>query len=101
VNGYGAIPDHAGTGRATSGPTIAALVCSLIALVMCCNLLAVPAIVTSAMAIGRSGTDPASAQRLTTWSWGVLVLAFLLPITAFLVLLGVDAGNAGLDDSGL
>ncbi|MFB4319924.1 hypothetical protein [Actinomadura sp. 21ATH] len=75
--------------------------CGLIALVACCNLLAIPAIVTSAMAIGRANSDAASARKLTIWSWGILVLAFLLPITALAVLLGVDATNGGLDDHGL
>ncbi|MFC9970338.1 hypothetical protein ACFVH6_05485 [Spirillospora sp. NPDC127200] len=73
----------------------------MIAFLMCCNLLALPAIVTSAMAVGRSSTDPGSAQRLVGWSWGILVVAFLLPIAVILVLLGVDASNGGLDDSGL
>ncbi|MFC5748706.1 hypothetical protein [Actinomadura rugatobispora] len=98
--GYGppGVPNTAGE---TSGSTIAALICNCVAVAMCCNLLTIPGIVTAAMAMSRARTDPASSRKLTTWSWGILVVAFLLPVVIFCVLLGVDAANGGLDDSGL
>ncbi|XVQ11824.1 hypothetical protein ACQP1W_04350 [Spirillospora sp. CA-255316] len=98
--GYGP-PGVPQAGSNAPGSTIAALVCTCVAVAMCCNLLAIPGIVTSVMAMSRANTDPASARKLTTWSWGILVAAFVVPTTIVLVLLGVDAANGGIDDSGL
>ncbi|MEV5826989.1 hypothetical protein AB0L25_15545 [Spirillospora sp. NPDC052242] len=72
----------------------------MLAVVLCCNVLAVPGIITAALAIGRSSSHPDSARRLTTWSWSILVLAFLLPVAVVAALLGLDAVHGDLDDPG-
>lgn len=93
-------PGYSGSGATASGWTISALICNVLAVLLVCNVLAVPGIITAAVAIGRSSSHPDSARRLTTWSWSILVLAFLLPIAVIAVLLGLDAYHGDLDDPG-
>ncbi|MGI5166944.1 hypothetical protein ACQEU3_21600 [Spirillospora sp. CA-253888] len=73
---------------AASGSTIAALVVSCVATAMCCNVLAIGAIITSAVAMSRTSRDPESARRLTWWSWGILGTTTALWI-AFIVIVNV------------
>jgi hypothetical protein len=90
--GYGP-PGVSRQGTGTPGSTIAALICTSVATALCCNILAIPGIVTSAIAMSRSQTDPKSTRTLTTWSWIILAVAIVLEI-AFIVLIGVlDASN--------
>ena len=98
---YGYGPPPGSGGSQTPGSTIAAIICSCLALGFCCNILAIPAIVTSVMAASRAGRDLESANRLTQWSWVILTLAFVLPILAGVTLFAVDALHGGLDDEGL
>jgi hypothetical protein len=97
--GYGppGVPD---TGGHAEGSTIAALVCTSVATAMCCNILAIPGIVTAAMAMSRSKTDPRSARSLTIWSWWILGVAIVLQILLFAVLIIIDANSPDYDSSG-
>jgi hypothetical protein len=90
-------------GRGTPGSAIAALVCTSVAVAMCCNVLAIPGIVTSVIAVNRSRTDPASTRNLTAWSWVILGVALAVQIIVILVLIILDVNSAGHDsgyDSG-
>ncbi|WP_067491925.1 hypothetical protein [Actinomadura hibisca] len=73
---------------ASNGSTIAALIVSCVATTMCCNVLAIPAIITAAIAMSRTTSDPASARRLTWWSWGILGVTVVVWL-AFIVIVGV------------
>ena len=97
--GYGP-PGVAQRSGTTPASTIAALVCTCVATALCCNVLAIPGIVTSAIALSRSQTDPRSARTLTMWSWVVLAVAVVLYIAFFalLVVLDVQSGPDYYDD---
>lgn len=86
--GYGppGVP-HASVGN---GGAIAALICNILAVVMCCNVLAIAGIVTSAIALGKAPGDPRSLRTLTIWSWAILAGAMILEIA--LIILAVAAG---------
>jgi hypothetical protein len=77
---------------ASHGSAIAALVCNCVATVLCCNIVAIPGIITGALALGRSGTDPASARKLTIWSWSLFAASILVAVILVIVLL-VAAGD--------
>ncbi|MFD0856095.1 DUF4190 domain-containing protein [Actinomadura adrarensis] len=79
--------------RSLSGSTIAALVCNIMAVTGCCNVLAIPGIVTSVMAISRNSTDPERAKTLTVWSWTILGVTFAIWIIFFAVLIIIDANS--------
>jgi Na+/proline symporter len=97
--GYGP-PGVPGTPRSASGSTITALVLNCIITAMCCNVFAIPGIVTSVLAMNRSASDPASARRLTAWSWVIFAAAIIIPGTLIGVGLVVDASDGNMDDSG-
>lgn len=88
--GYG--PPGVPAAPASSGSTVAALVCNII-LVFFCNILAVPGIITSGIALGRLRSDPESARNLTTWSWVIFAIA-LVAAVALIVVLIVAGTNA-------
>jgi hypothetical protein len=86
--GYGppGVSPHQSTGNAS---TIAALVCNAVAVVMCCNIIALPGLITAAIALGRAQTDPESSRRLTIWSWSLFAAAVLLGIILLVVWIAV------------
>jgi hypothetical protein len=94
--GYGP-PGVPNTGGHTEGSTIAALVCTAVATAMCCNVLAIPGIVTSAIAVSRSKTDPRSARTLTIWSWSIFAVAMVLQIAGIAIAIAVDASSPDYD----
>ncbi|MWA06773.1 hypothetical protein F8568_041815 [Actinomadura sp. LD22] len=65
---------------ANNGSAIAALVCNCVLALLCCNIIAIPGIVTGALAVGRVRTDPASARRLTIWSWSLFAASVVISI---------------------
>jgi hypothetical protein len=69
-----------GTG---GGSAVAALVVSIIEVVACGGLFAVPGIVLAAIAMGRRRTDPQSARKLTMWAW---ICAGIAPIIGLSIL---------------
>ncbi|GAA2436216.1 hypothetical protein GCM10010191_58820 [Actinomadura vinacea] len=98
--GYGP-PGVPNTGPGTPGATLAALICSCVATAMCCNLLAIPAIVTSAMATSRVRTNPQSTRTLTMWSWIILGIAFLIQIILIVIAVVVDATSPDYGSGGI
>ncbi|MBT2213080.1 MULTISPECIES: DUF4190 domain-containing protein [Actinomadura] len=76
--GYG--PPGVPHAPSSSGSTIAALICNIIGVVTCCNVLAIPGVVLAAVAMGRVQTDPESARRLTMWSWILFAASIVLGI---------------------
>jgi hypothetical protein len=72
------------------GSTIAALVCNCVAVAMCCNVFAIPGIITSVIAMTRAQTNPASTRTLTVWSWVILGVAFVIQIALFGLLVYLD-----------
>ncbi|MGK5554673.1 DUF4190 domain-containing protein [Actinomadura kijaniata] len=72
--------------RPAPGSAVAALVCSSVVTFACCNVLALPAIITSAMAVSRSARDPRGARTLTVWSW-VLFGGAMAVAVAYLALM--------------
>jgi cytochrome c biogenesis protein CcdA len=79
-----------------SGPNanaIVSLVLNLIAIVSCCNLLAIPGAILAGLSL-RASTEPDTARTMVVWSWVLFGLGFLLTVGMFLFL-GV---NGYLDD---
>jgi hypothetical protein len=92
-HGYG--PPGVPSASGPSGSTIAALICNLVSILVCCNLLAIPGVITSAIAMSRSTTDPGSARTLTRWSWGLFIGSIVITVllAAVYVILMVTLGN--------
>ncbi|GAA2725272.1 hypothetical protein [Actinocorallia aurantiaca] len=65
---------------ANNGAAVAALIANILLTITCCGLLAVPGIVTAAIAMSRVHTDPVSAKNLTMWSWVIFGAAILVGI---------------------
>jgi hypothetical protein len=82
---------------ASNGSAIAALVCNCVVAVLCCNIVAIPGIVTGALAVGRVRTDPASARRLTIWSWSLfaasLLIGLIVAVVYFALIVTSDSGS--------
>jgi hypothetical protein len=79
----------------STGGTVAALIANIVSAILCCVGLAwLPGIILAALALGRAGTDPLGARRLTMWAW-VCFGADLVLVVALLVLFGVFAGDPG------
>jgi hypothetical protein len=78
-----------------SGSATGALVVSIIEVVLCGGLFAVPGIVLAAMAMSRSTTDPESARKLTLWAWicaGIApVIGIALGIVYFVYVLNTSS----------
>ncbi|GAA2171202.1 hypothetical protein [Actinomadura napierensis] len=75
----------------SNGSTIAALVCNCVVAVLCCNIVAIPGIVTGALALGRVNTDPQSARKLTIWSWSLFAASILIGIVIAVVYFAIIA----------
>lgn len=89
--GFGYGPPGVPAAPASSGSAVAALVCN-IALVFFCNILAIPGIITSGIALGKMQSDPESARNLTTWSWVIFAIALVAAVALIVVL--VVAGSS-------
>ncbi|MEU8310444.1 hypothetical protein AB0C84_43450 [Actinomadura sp. NPDC048955] len=83
--GYGYGPPGVPYQATSNGSTIAALVCNAVAIVLCCNIVAIPGVITAAIALGRVQTDPPSARRLTIWSWSLFAASILIGIALLIV----------------
>ncbi|WP_051712227.1 hypothetical protein [Spirillospora albida] len=86
--GYG--PPGVPHAPANNASTIAALVCNIVTVSMCCNLLAIPGIVTAGIAVGRNRTDPDSARTLTIWSWVCFGVSLVI-WAAVIIVIGVTS----------
>ncbi|MCD0447676.1 hypothetical protein LO762_00465 [Actinocorallia sp. API 0066] len=87
--GYGPPPPAPNNGSA-----VAALICNIVLTVTCCGLFAVPGIITAAIAMSRTTTDPQSAARLTTISWVIFGVAIALGILLVIALFGFGLWGA-------
>ncbi|WP_246178778.1 hypothetical protein [Actinomadura decatromicini] len=98
--GYG--PPGVPTRSGSNGSTIAALVCNIAGVLLCCGILSIPGAVTAAIAMGRVDTDPESARTLTLWSWVLFGLSVVLGIAIFIIYLVavVAASDPSYDSSG-
>ena len=86
--GYGYGPPGVPTAPTSSGSTTAALVCNIIAVMICCGVLSIPGAVTAAIAMGRVHTDPQSARTLTIWSWvlfGISIVAGIVILIVYII----------------
>jgi hypothetical protein len=90
---------------ANHGAAVGALVANIVATLFCCSILGIAGIVTSAMAMGRTQTNPESARKLTTWSWiifGVgLVLGLIVIILYVALVVNSDSDSAGTGSTGI
>ncbi|MCW2913966.1 MAG: hypothetical protein JWN52_2034 [Actinomycetia bacterium] len=83
--GYGYGPPGVPPGGTSNGSAIGALVVSIVEVVLCGGIFAVPGIVLAAMAMGRFKTDPESARKLTVWAWICAGIAPLIGIALLIV----------------
>lgn len=99
--GYGYGPPGVPQNQASNGSAIAALICNIVLFMFCASLLAIPGIVTAALAMGRVQTDPQSARRLTIWSWALFAVVIVLGIAliGILIAYGVFSANQDSTDS--
>ncbi|WP_198653753.1 hypothetical protein [Actinocorallia populi] len=98
-NQYGQYGQYPPPPPASNGPAVAALIANILLTITCCGLLAVPGIVTAAVAMSRVNTDPVSAKNLTNWSWVIFGLAVLVGVV--LLVLFFALGLSGeLDETG-
>ncbi|TDC65215.1 hypothetical protein E1200_18825 [Actinomadura sp. GC306] len=81
--GYG--PPGVPTSQSGNGSTVAALVCNIVMVVLCCGVLSIPGVITSAIAMGRVHSDPESARRLTVWSWVLFGASIVLGIIGLII----------------
>ncbi|WP_245667493.1 hypothetical protein [Actinomadura macra] len=94
--GYGYGPPGVPYAPASNGSTIAALICNIVAIVLCCNIVAIPGVILAAIAMGRVQSDPHSARKLTLWSWILFGASIVIGIVV-LVLWIVLAANSEPD----
>ncbi|TDC85467.1 hypothetical protein [Actinomadura sp. 7K507] len=87
--GYGYGPPGVPTRPASNASTIAALVCNIAGVVLCCGILSIPGAITSAIAMSRVETDPDSARKLTIWSWVLFGLSVFIGIILMIVYIAV------------
>lgn len=96
--GYGYGPPGVPAGRgASNGSAIGALICNIVMTLTCCGFLAIPGIVTAAIAMGRVQSDPESARNLTIWSW--VIFAINLVIVVAIAIIYVVALSATIPSS--
>ncbi|SEG92416.1 hypothetical protein SAMN04489712_13349 [Thermomonospora echinospora] len=101
--GYGYGPPGVPQGRVDNSSAIVALVCNSVATLICCNLLCIGGIVTSAIALGRAQTDPHESRSLVKWSWVILGVSLVLQILLIAVLMMAGAfseDGSGYDSGG-
>ncbi|TYK49692.1 hypothetical protein [Actinomadura decatromicini] len=80
--------------RVSSGTITAALVCNCVAIVLCCNFVAIAGVVTALNAQRRADTDPRSARNLTIWSWSLFAVSTVLGLIIGIVyLIALDSGS--------
>ncbi|MFD0691886.1 DUF4190 domain-containing protein [Actinomadura fibrosa] len=91
--GYGYGPPGVPHAPSSNGSTIAALVCNIVGIVLCCNILAIPGVITAAIAMGRVQTDPRSARKLTIWSWCLFAASVVLGIVFLIIYIVVIANS--------
>jgi hypothetical protein len=93
--GYGYGPPGVPYQPVSNGSTIAALVCNAVAILLCCNIVAIPGVITAAIALGRTQTDPPSARKLTIWSWSLFAASVVIAIIVLIVyiVIGVAASD--------
>lgn len=89
--GYG--PPGFGRPQPRTGPAIAALICNILASITCYGFLAVPGIVTAAIAIGKAQTDPRAARKLTIWSWCIFAASIVIGLLIIIGLLVYGISN--------
>jgi hypothetical protein len=80
----------------TPGSTVAALVCNIVAVSTCFNILAIPGIVTAAIAMSRHKTDPERAKTLTVWSWTFFGIA-IATLVILIAVAGIIDATDGTD----
>ncbi|MEU8797797.1 DUF4190 domain-containing protein [Spirillospora sp. NPDC048819] len=83
--GYGYGPPGVPTRPQSNANTIAALVCNIIGVLLCCGILSIPGVITAAIAMGRVDSDPESARKLTIWSWVLFGVSVVLGIIIMVV----------------
>lgn len=83
--GYGYGPPGVPVQRPSNSSTVAALVCNIIGVLLCCGLLSIPGVITSAIAMGRVESDPESARKLTLWSWVLFGASVVLGIVLLII----------------
>lgn len=95
--GYGHAPGYGPPGvphrPASMTSAIIALVCNSLVVVSCCNVLAIPGIITGALAIQRIERQPESARSLTIWSWVIFGVSTLIAIVVIALLIAADVGS--------
>ncbi|RSN44525.1 hypothetical protein DMH08_36995 [Actinomadura sp. WAC 06369] len=72
---------------------IIALVCNSLAVLSCCNVLAIPGIITGALAIQRIERQPESARSLTIWSWVIFGVSMVIAVVVIALLIAADVGS--------
>ncbi|MEV0203182.1 hypothetical protein [Nonomuraea sp. NPDC050691] len=95
-HGYGYGPPHGAPPPrrgGVNGPALVALILNLLAIVSCCNILAIPGSILAGLAL-RAETPPKTARDLLTWSWILYGVGFALTIGVFFLL----GANGYLDD---
>lgn len=100
--GYGYGPPGVPVKRASNGSTIAALVCNIAGVLLCCGVLSIPGAIVAAIAMSRVDTDPESARKLTVWAWVLFALSIVLGIVIFIIyLVVVVAAESDYDSGGI
>ncbi|GAA4487238.1 hypothetical protein GCM10023191_014860 [Actinoallomurus oryzae] len=70
-----------------NGMAIAALVANIVAAFLCCaGLLWIPGVITAAIALNKSDTDPESYRKLSITSWVCFAVNILLAIGGLIAL---------------
>lgn len=99
--GYGYGPPGVPTRSRGNGSTIAALVCNILGVVLCCGVVSIPGVITAAIAMGRVDSDPESARKLTVWSWVLFAVSIVIGIAIFVFyLVAVVITDSDYDSSG-
>ncbi|HEX2313364.1 MAG TPA: hypothetical protein VHJ17_06510 [Thermomonospora sp.] len=97
---YGYGPPGVPVGGGDNSSAVVALVCNIVATLICCNVLCIGGIVTSAIALSRARTDPAESRNLTMWSWAILGVSLALEIVLFAILIMAGALSEDSTSSG-
>lgn len=97
--GYGYGPPGVPYRAPSNGSTIAALVCNAVAVVMCCNIVAIPGVITAVVGLGRSQTDPESARRLTIWSWALFAASIVIAVIVMIIYIVIGVTSSDPDYS--
>jgi len=93
---YGYGPPGVPATTASNGSALGALIANIVLSMTCCGLLAIPGIITSAIAMGRVNSDPASARNLTLWSWIIFAVNIVIMVAIVIVYVALNA-RSGTD----